>query len=106
MFDNQEQSSCPRLKRHPGAEDLECDPNECEYSIWNFQGQDFQGCPVKNITQQSGDLIRMYRFFKNGILPRFGGLLDQGNRYIEAMETIDREINLIAKEKEAKEGNK
>ena len=48
----------------------------------------------------------MYRFFKNGMLPRVGGLLDQGNRYIEAMETIDREINLIAKEKEKRQGNK
>ena len=91
---------------HPGAEDVECDPLECDESIWQFNSEDFKGCPVKSITQQSGDFIRMYRFFKNGMLPRMGGLLDQGNRYIEAMETIDREINLIAKEKEERQGNK
>ena len=102
LFDQQDQSSCPRLKRHPGARDIECDPDECDNSAWQFNGEDFKGCPVKNITQQTGDCIRMYRFFKMGILPRHGGLLDQGARYIEAMETIDREINLIAKEKEEK----
>ena len=106
LFDQEGQSNCPRLKRHPGAEKIECDPVECDNSIWNFNGEDFKGCPAKNITQQTGECIRMYRFFKSGILPRHGGLLDQGNRYIEAMETIDREINLIAQEKELKEGSK
>lgn len=99
VFEAQEHSNCPHLKRLPGP----CDPYECEHSVWNFNGEDFQGCPVKSITQQSGEFIRVYRFFKNGILPRSGGLLDQGGRYIEAMEAIDREINLISKEKEDKD---
>lgn|GEM_PF-4837846 len=103
MFDAQEHFNCPRLKIQTGAIEQECDPVECDHSTWSFNGEDYIGCPVKSITQQSGDFIRAYRFFKYGILPRSGGLLDQGSRYVQAMEAIDREINLIAQEKEKRD---
>ncbi len=103
MFDQSDHMICPRLKKIEGEAANECDEIECNHSYWNFNGEDLIGCPVKSITEQSGDFIRAYRFFKYGMLPRAGGIIDQGIRYIQAMETIDREINLIAREKKEKE---
>lgn len=40
------------------------------------------------ITAQSRFLMRMYGHYKNRLLPLAGGLLDQPNYYIEAMELI------------------
>jgi len=40
------------------------------------------------ITELSDFLLRMNRHYRNGILLNEGGLLDQPNPYLEAMETI------------------
>jgi len=36
--------------------------------------------------------IRLYRHYKNGVLPYGGGLLNQPNTYIEAMDTIEARL--------------
>lgn len=46
-------------------------------------------CLLPMITPQSRFLIRMHRHYRNGWLPYEGGLLEQPNYYLEAMELID-----------------
>lgn len=41
------------------------------------------------VTGESRLLMRIYRHWRNGVMPRAGGLLDQPNRLIEAMELIE-----------------
>jgi len=103
VFDQADHMSCPRLKRIADETPAECDDFECNHTLWSFNGEDLVGCPIKMITQQSGEFVRAYRFFKYGLLPRSGGLIDQGMRYVQAMEAIDREVNLIEREAQEKE---
>lgn len=46
-------------------------------------------CPRKLVSDASWDWLRLHRFFKQGVLPYAGGLLDQPYRFLEAMEVID-----------------
>ncbi len=46
-------------------------------------------CPRWLIDARSGELCRMYRHYKNGVLAFAGGLLDQPNVYVIAMGVID-----------------
>jgi len=45
-------------------------------------------CLLPMITPQSRFLVRMYRHYKERILPFGGGLLDQPHLYAEAMEIL------------------
>lgn len=45
-------------------------------------------CLLPMITPQSRYLLRLYGHYKNRLLPYAGGLLNQPNYYIEAMEHI------------------
>lgn len=46
-------------------------------------------CLLPMITEQSRFLLRLYRHHKEGILPLAGGILQQPNYYVEAMEILD-----------------
>ena len=50
-------------------------------------------CLRQLVTPASWEFIRMYRHYKNGILPLAGGLLDQPARFVDAMEIIDEQIS-------------
>jgi len=45
-------------------------------------------CFLPMITPASQFLLKLYRHYKNGVLPHAGGLLDQPHYYAEAMEII------------------
>lgn len=45
-------------------------------------------CLLPMITPQSRYLLRLYGHYQNRLLPYAGGLLNQPNYYIEAMEQI------------------
>ena len=49
-------------------------------------------CLLPMITERSMSFLRLYRHYKNGWLPYTGGLLDQPNIYLEAMEIIDAQV--------------
>ena len=46
-------------------------------------------CPRKLVTTTSWDWMRLHHFYKRGVLPFSGGLLEQPNRFLEAMEVLD-----------------
>jgi len=40
------------------------------------------------ITEESDFFLKMHKHYKNGIMLKTGGLLDQPNKYLEAMELM------------------
>lgn len=44
------------------------------------------------VTEREVDMLRLYQHYKQNRLPLAGGLLDQPNNYIEAMETISAAV--------------
>ena len=59
------------------------------YLKWMITGVGtFNSCPLPMITEETDFFLRMYKHYKNGILLIGGGLLDQPNKYLEAMEMI------------------
>jgi hypothetical protein len=46
-------------------------------------------CPLPLVSATSNQMIRLYRHYKAGRYPFAGGLLDQPNFYIDAMEVIE-----------------
>lgn len=59
------------------------------YVKWRIKGVgDFDSCLLPMITEQSNFLIKLHQHYQKGILMQAGGLLDQPNKYLEAMELI------------------
>lgn len=44
-------------------------------------------------SEQSLQFLRLYGHYKNHLLPHAGGLLDQPNVYLQAMEIIEGAVN-------------
>lgn len=54
-------------------------------------------CLLPMITTATHQALRLFRHYKNGVLPHGGGLLDQPNHYIEAMQVLaERDAQLQA----------
>ncbi|HKQ24087.1 MAG TPA: hypothetical protein VJT81_06560 [Burkholderiales bacterium] len=72
-----------------------CDESRpAPFKQWHFtyQGETVfhsRTCPLPLITAASNSLVRLYRHYKAGRYPFGGGLLEQPNAYIEAMEVIE-----------------
>jgi len=47
-------------------------------------------CLLPLVTDKSWALLGLYRHYKNKILPYGGGILEQPNYYMQAMETLDK----------------
>lgn len=92
------QLDCPKLK----SNNTQCNQEECDNSVWNFNGEEFKGCPVKKVTGQSWEYLRAYIFYSRGFLPNAGGWKDQPAKFIRAMEIIEIELIKI-KDKEGKD---
>lgn len=45
------------------------------------------------ITQESADFYSLYKHYQNGVMPYSGGLFEQPNAYLEAMDLIDEWSN-------------
>lgn len=50
---------------------------------------EFNTCLLPMVSDESLFYIRMYKHYKNGILIKSGGLLEQPHCYLKAMELID-----------------
>lgn len=74
---------------------------EVEASEFEFEGEILKRCPLKLVTHISKRFLRFYRFMEKGFLPNPGGILDQPNRFIEAISVIDDAI-IRATEEERK----
>lgn len=45
------------------------------------------------VTHESQEAIKLYGFYKQKILALSGGVLEQPDKYLKAMQTIERHIN-------------
>ena len=71
---------------------------EVQGSEFEFEGEVLKRCPLKLVTSLSRRLLRFYRFMEKGFLPNPGGILDQPNRFIEAVAVIDDTIAKVVEE--------
>ena len=53
-------------------------------------GYGFRRCPARIVTRETADALRFAAFARRGLLPLAGGLLDQCETFVRAMEIIDR----------------
>ncbi len=61
-------------------------------------GLESRTCLLPMIHDGSRELMRLYRHYKNNLLPYAGGVLEQPNAYLEAMEVIDAHQTKLAAE--------
>lgn len=57
-------------------------------------------CLLPMITVESRFLLRLYEHYKNCLLPRAGGVLEQSNYFLEAMEILSERERLLTMELE------
>jgi hypothetical protein len=50
-------------------------------------------CLLPMVTAEAQEAIRLYGFYKQKILALSGGVLEQPDKYLKAMQTIERQIN-------------
>jgi len=63
------------------------------YPRWEIVGLGkFNTCLLPMVTKETEWIFRLHRHYENGVLLRSGGLLDQPNYYIEAMELLDSKL--------------
>lgn len=55
-------------------------------------------CLLPMITPESYAWLRLHTHYKEGYLPRAGGILDQPNKFMEAMEVLNRAYNGIRRD--------
>lgn len=56
-------------------------------------------CFLPMITPFSSRMLNLYGHYKNSVFPLSGGLLEQPNLYLRAMELIDSTMNKLSREK-------
>jgi hypothetical protein len=60
----------------------------------------FYRCPLRLLTPETAKFIKYYKLFKQGFLPVEGGLLNQGNTFLQAIEVFNNELNQNIKAEE------
>jgi len=55
-------------------------------------------CPAKLITPETNSFLIAYNFLQKGILPYQIGYIRNSNRYVMAMQIIDREVRKVEAE--------
>lgn len=75
-----------------------CDEsNPAPFRQWKIEGViESATCLLPMVTSRSWLLLRLHGHYQNHILPFGGGLFDQPNAYIRAMEIIDEAIRADA----------
>lgn len=87
---NRESFNCQncRFQRH-------CDDsNPAPYPVFVIPeiGLASRTCLLPMVTDEARAMLDLYRHYKNGYLPRAGGILDQPAVYMESMALIDSAV--------------
>ncbi len=80
---------------------------KCEFEvpgqeIWSFDGVDYKGCPVRQVTRASSLYLTAYQIYQDGHYPNAGGWLNQPAKMLDAFEVIRNELREMEKDKKAK----
>lgn len=73
-------------------------PAPFEKFVITMDGRDFlksRTCLLPMITTQSQRFMRLHWHYRRQMLPHAGGVCDQPNLYIEAMEVLEKTFNQI-----------
>ena len=66
------------------------DTNPAPFAQWSIPGVlESNTCLLPMITPDSHRFLRLHKHYGRGLLPHAGGICDQPNRYIEAMECLE-----------------
>lgn len=64
------------------------------YERWEIAGViKTRHCPRQLVTADSSMWVMLYSHYKAGHLAYAGGILEQPNRYAEAMRVVDQQVN-------------
>jgi hypothetical protein len=80
--------NCEKCDHRYCGKDVPGSNGDAPYYKWTFNGEKFKSCPLPMITELSDFYLRMFKHHQHSILLVSGGLLDQPNKYLEAMEII------------------
>lgn len=71
------------------GEGVEGGNGNAPYKKWTIKGVGrLNRCPLPMISDDSNFYLRLHKHYKNGILPLGGGLLEQPNKFLQAMEIL------------------
>lgn len=69
---------------------LENSRGPAPFAKWAINGVgEFRTCLLPMITRETEYLLRLHQHYRAGHLPLSGGVLDQPNAYLQAMELLD-----------------
>lgn len=74
------------------------DTHPAPFPKWVINGEALRTCPLPKITELSRYMLRLVGPYQHHMLPRAGGMLDQPNLYLEAMEVLVAAFKRIAAE--------
>lgn len=77
-------------KKYYGCEEDSYEPNKWQIREWSWQR-----CPIKLITETTNCFLIAYNYLQKGILPYEQGYKRNSNRYVKAMQIIDREVKRL-----------
>lgn len=83
----------------PGMQKFRGCMEEVESTEFEFEGETLKRCPLKLVTQTSKLFLRFYQFMEKGFLPNPGGILDQPNRFVEAIAILNDSISNVQRER-------
>ncbi len=70
-----------------------------------FDGAPMERCPMRpwlDDPASLNDVFKFFRWYRQGLLPDEGGIIDQSNTYVSAMLTVDRGLDDAMSEKQKK----
>lgn len=77
---------------------------QCEFEVpgqevWELDGEQYKGCPLKIVTRQSANFLKAFNFYERGYLPNPGAWLEQSAKMLDAFEVIEKERRAMELEK-------
>ena len=104
-FDCKRCTANPKLKIENGCDEdapipvfemdcIRCKGTDEECPVCKGSNKEqFYRCPYRYLTFDTVRFLRFYRFFKQGLLPVQGGVLDQSATFLRAVEIVEAEIS-------------
>lgn len=88
---NRESFNCQNCRFHRHCDDS----NPAPFPMWVIPeiGLESRTCLLPQVTEEARDMLHLYRHYKNGYLPRAGGILDQPAVFMESMALIDAVVS-------------
>lgn len=80
---------CKTCQHRYCGKGIEGGNGDAPYKMWTIKGVgQLQSCPLPMISEDSRLFLRLHKHYRNGILPLGTGLLEQPNKFLQAMEIL------------------